>query len=595
MKTFSTLRQLILFLIFFIAFANAQTPSLGTYQCTQDDDGTPWTLELSQSTFTFGDLQGDWRVFSEEEIASSGMDASVIAGQGSLFQLTVNDEVRAIGVFYTGNGTPVVYLQTPEGLALTCTASQIANAPTTQPEEAQPEEQAPQLQPNTQTPTTRSPEQLTAMGIDPETMLIPDTFHCYEEFESDNYSQYSFALTILQGNRYSTPDGDGDYTTEENGSLIDVAFPSGPLSGDYTYGFTSYDDYGQKIALGGIGPDEVDYNCYQQGPREQQTLLEWAFKDPQPSTYTCVEEDTTNPGPTLEILGGRRYRVDGQEGEYAVDILSDPDDDLYSIDYLTGPWADGYGNAFGDEATGLREMTVSSDYGDFDCSRLGEPLQSINYGVALAPAPPAGSGGLEGLYGSWQPDVIGVCGGLCWSFLYFRPEGYVYQESPEGLLEDIDCTRTQPNGAPLCDTYKLEGDTIIFGSGDTETMNGAEIDGYTRIEKADGVQLNGTYTSFSYLQTNLDPNTNSGVAAERTLTFNPDGTFTSENFVGATAPNVVVSSESGSSGVYQIQGNTLTFNFSDGQVRREFFFVFPDEDPANPGALRIGGSDYSRE
>ncbi|MGL4611696.1 MAG: hypothetical protein ACRCYY_18805 [Trueperaceae bacterium] len=95
---------------------------------------------------------------------------------------------------------------------------------------------------------------------------------------------------------------------------------------------------------------------------------------------------------------------------------------------------------------------MKSDYGDFDCSRLGEPLQSIVYGEAIVPAPLEDSGGIDGLYGSWQPDILGSYGGLCWSFLYFRPEGYVYQEAPEDLLEEIDCTRTQPNGAPLYDT-----------------------------------------------------------------------------------------------------------------------------------------------
>ncbi|MGL4611695.1 MAG: hypothetical protein ACRCYY_18800 [Trueperaceae bacterium] len=97
------------------------------------------------------------------------------------------------------------------------------------------------------------------------------------------------------------------------------------------------------------------------------------------------------------------------------------------------------------------------------------------------------------------------------------------------------------------------------------------------------------------MQTSIADPSAGGVATERTITFYPDDTFTSENFVGGMSPDVTVTSEGSSSGTYQIQGNTLTFNFLDEQVRREFFFVFPDQDFGNPDTVRIGGSDYSRE
>ncbi|MGL4611697.1 MAG: hypothetical protein ACRCYY_18810 [Trueperaceae bacterium] len=139
----------------------------------------------------------------------------------------------------------------------------------------------------------------------------------------------------------ATPWGDGDIRTEDDSSLLDVIFLNGPLSGEYSYGGARYNNHGQHVWLGSLGADKVDFNCYQQEPRVQQALLEWVFKDPQASVYTCVEENTGTSGPTLEILEGRRYRVDGGEGEYSVDITNAPDDGLYSVDYLTGPWSDG--------------------------------------------------------------------------------------------------------------------------------------------------------------------------------------------------------------------------------------------------------------
>lgn len=65
--------------------------------------------------------------------------------------------------------------------------------------------------------------------------------------------------------------------------------------------------------------------------------------------------------------------------------------------------------------------------------------------------------------------------------------------------------------------------------------------------------------------------------------------------MGDPVAGVTVSNESSNSGTYQIQGNLLTLSFADGQVLKEFFFVMPGEDPANPEGLHIGGSDYTLE
>jgi hypothetical protein len=593
----ASLKLLFVILCCLAVQVSAQTPTLGTYQCIQNDNASEWTLELSQSTFTFGDLQGDWRLLSEEEIASTGTDLTSLPGFVAAFLLTVNSEPRAVGVSLGDT----INLQTFDSLSLSCTLSQLTQTnPLTTPTTT--------TQPTTPQPTANpTPEQLAAQGIDPEQTLIPDVFHCYQERQSDDYSKYDFALTILPGNRYSTPYGQGEFSVEAD-SIVEVAWLSGPFALENAYAFAGYNDYGQDMSL---TLDDLDFNCYQQGPREEQAKLEWAFKDPQPGSYACINTDDSSAGPTLELLENRRYRVDGQEGEYQVDIMNDPDDSLYSVDYLSGPWAEAYGNAFGNEETGERTVSANTEYGDFDCSRVSEPLQSIKYGTAAAPPPPAGAGGLKGLYAMWQPDTLGYCGGLCWSFLYFFPNGYVYTEEPDGPLEEIDCTRTRPNGSPFCDVYTLEGNTIYFRNGErkpfAQTSDGLSIDGsdYNRILPADSVQLNGVFRAFSYTQA---VGGQGGTAVEKTITFNPDGTFTREGFVGASftttdtgtslgdpVAGVTVSSESSNSGTYQIQGNTITLNFVDGQVLKEFFFVMPGEDPANPEALHIGGSDYTLE
>jgi hypothetical protein len=585
-----------LFTLVLVTFVTAQTPVLGTYRCIQNDNASAWTLELADSTFEFGGLEGDWHTISEAQLLNSGIEADALASVDSAFVLNVNGELRAFGI----SRDSTIFLQTIEDLSLTCDASGVAQTP-----------QNPLTTPPTTQPVSNpTPEQLAAQGIDPETMLIPDVFHCYQERPGDDFSQYDFDLTILPGNRYSTPFGDGDYSLEVD-SLIEVTWLSGPLASENSYGFASYGDYGQDISLYEIGVDELDFNCYQQGPRVEQIKLELAFKNAQPGSYTCVEEDTSNPGPRLEILGAHRYRVDGAEGEFAVDLMNDPEDDLPSIDYLSGPWADGYGFISSNEETGLRDISVSTDNGDFDCSMLGAPLQSIRYGTATAAPPPAGAGGLEGLYAMWQPDTLGYCGGLCWSFYYFFPNGYVYTEEPDTPLEEIDCTRTHPNGTALCDVYTLEGDSIYFRDGERKSFvqraDGLELDGgtYTKILPVENIRLDGEFKAFSYTAA---VGGQGGTAIEKKITFRPDGTFTRDGFVGASftatdtgtqfgspTAGVTVSSESSNSGTYQLQGNTLTLNFNDGQTSKEFFFIMPGEDPTKPEGFHMGGWDFILE
>jgi hypothetical protein len=493
-----------------------------------------------------------------------------------------------------GNLGTVVY-------TFTRVSSEVASTQTSTPEQTATN---PVSTPATQNTPALTPEQLAAQGINPETMLIPDTFHCYLDEYSDDYSQFDFALTILPNWQYSTDVGTGDY--EIVGDLpVEVKWLSGPFASEDAYAFANYDNYGQTISLHEIGAEGQDFNCYQRGSKEEQVKLELAFKDPQPGTvYSCVDEDDGTPA-TLEMLENRIYRVDGMDGDYTVDLMNDPESDSPGVDYLSGPWADSFGSISANEETGQREISATSHDATFDfvCSFLGSPLQGVQYGSATAAPPPAGAGGLEGFYANWEPDMsgMGLCtGGICWDYFYFFANGYVYTEKPEGLLEQIDCTRTQPNGAPLCDTYTLQGSTIYFSDGEAQsfaqTAEGLEIDGntYSRIPRFDGLLLNGVFEASSFA-----PTGQGGVAIQKTITFSPDGSFTRQGFAGGSyssnGTGVTATSEGSDSGTYQIQGNAITFNYSDGQMVSDFFFVIPGEDPNNPGAIRIGVWDFLRQ
>lgn len=605
MKSSSLLKLCLLSASFLTTFVSAQTADDlvgrweadgGTVTTTIHADGT-YTFEIpAQNYFEQGTWQFDGVNYSQQwqdPFTGEAMDETYLVEF-----LDANSFVQSGGNL---QGTVYTFVRTDAR----ATPNQSATDSSTAPNQSATN---PLDTPSSQSIASPTPDQLAAQGIDPETMLIPDEFHCYLDEYGDDYSQFDFALTILPNQQYSTDFGVGEYEIVDD-LPVEVNWLSGPLVGDYAYAFAGYDDYGQHISLSGVGADEQDFNCYQRGPKEEQLKLELAFKDPQPGTvYTCVEEDTGSQGPALELLENRIYRVDGIEGEYTVDLMNDPEDDLPGVDYVSGAWEGGYGFISANEETGMREISISSDYGDFECSFLGAPLQGVQFGSATAAPPPAGADGLEGFYAHWEMDMMGICGGVCWDYFYFFPNGYVYTERPDGLLENIDCTRTRPNGAPLCDVYTIEGSTIYFSDGErkpfAQTAEGLEIDGdtYSRIPGFDGLVLNGTYKALSYTAA---VGGQGGVAIEKTFTFKPDGTFTREGFAGASytstdtgtqfgdpVAGVTVTSESSNSGTYQIQGNAITFNYADGQVSTDFFFVMPGEDPANPGAIRVGGWDF---
>jgi hypothetical protein len=596
MNHFQSLPKLsLLFVCLWATLIHAQTAEnlVGTWEAHHESDIITQTIQ-TDGTYTFlipGDdeyqeyfEEGTWQ-FDGANLSQQYIDP----GTGEALNETYRLEFLGPDSFTQSGGNlgDVVYTFTRVRVA---TSEQAATTPLNAPTHQSTQSNTPSL----------TPDQLAQMGINPETMLIPDDFYCYLSEFGDGYSEYS-VLMILPNQRYSFDGSEGDYEIVDTGSLIEVAWRSGPFASEDSYAFASYGDYGQSISVHEIpyGEETYDLDCYQRGPANDQLQLELAFRDVQQGSYACINTDTGGLGPTLEILGDRIYRVDGIDGDYQIDLMSDPEDDIVNIDYLSGAWAGGYGSATANEETGMREVDVITEAEDYTCSLLGVGMQGIQYGAGTAPPPPGGAGGLEGFYANWEPDVsgMGLCsGGICWDYLYFLPNGYVYKEKPEGLLEDIDCTRTQPNGAPFCDTYILQGTTISFGDGQAksfaQTSAGLELDGrsYSRIQGYDGLVFNGRYEASSFSSTGQG-----GVAIQKTITFYPDGTFMWEGFAGGSAPNVTATSESSSQGTYQVQGNSITFNFADGQVSKELFFVIPGEDPNNPGALRIGSWDYLKQ
>ena len=442
-------------------------------------------------------------------------------------------------------------------------------------------------------------------GGNPAEALIPGEFRCYEEREGDDVARPHLTVQILPGGKYRTVNGGGSFSVRKDGSLRKVSWTGGPLGGS-DEGYLNFGDFGQDLSLNSVGPQERDYSCYQAGARENRAKLEFALKTPKVGQYPCTATDGSHKAVgTLEILSGGRYRFGGQEGRYSVDLLSDQNDDWSDLSFMGGPWDD-QSATYQEGEDGQRQLSPRRT----ECTTVVKPTPLPRYGTAKAPAPPKGSGGLTGAYASWTTDVGGYCGGLCWSFYLFNKNGYVFTDEPETGLADADCSRTKPNGLPVCEVYSFRNGQLKIGSGKPEalrkTADGYDLDGTTLIpiRPVSGLKLNGSYRSFS---ASVAVGGLSSSYSESYLRFTPDGRFSREASGGAsstftdtgtasgtTTGGVTASSKRASGGTYRFVDNTLELRYADGRVVRSFAFLADRKGgKAETGFVRIGGRDYT--
>ncbi|WP_216322222.1 hypothetical protein [Deinococcus aestuarii] len=459
--------------------------------------------------------------------------------------------------------------------------------------------------------------QFGAAGGDPESQVIPDEFRCYQVKEGSGLTP-ELVVQILPGGKYRTSSGAGSFGVSKDGSLRKTTWRGGPLNG--ASGYLNFGDHGQSFSLSDVGETAqtsgLRFECYQRGPMENLRLLQFRLKTPAPAPYPCVLSDGSGKsGGTLEILPGGAYRLGGQAGRVAVDFRSDQDEDWSDLEFTGGPLEGAIGS-YSEDESGVREVSVFRP--KMSCRSVTKPTPIPRYGTAKAPAPPRGSGGLTGAYAAWSPDTLAImgyggCGGtLCWSTRFFTKEGYVYTGEPEAGLDEADCSRTHPNGLPICEVYRVQAGKITFGGDKPETFRkegrNLQIGGqtYEPMLPLQGVGLGGAYESKSFVGGGTS--TTSG-SFQRDLVFTPQGRFSlnrsggvvsTATDTGTSLGNVIggvaVTSKGGSGGTYRVTGYTLELTYAGGHVERKFAFALPDKSgKPDLGLLRIAGSTYTRQ
>ena len=480
-------------------------------------------------------------------------------------------------------------------------------------------------EPNLPTVNPMNAAQFKAAGGNPARQIIPDEFRCYVKRKGDGLSP-DLTVQVLPGGTYRTVYGNGTYQINKDRK---ITWQGGPLN--KADGSLDFDDYGQAFSLSDVSEDTQDtslnFECYQRGPRENVALHNFKLRTPKPGSYSCVLADGQGDRGALEVGADNTYRFGGAAGRYRVDYRSDQDSARSSLT-LRGEGDLEESGFYSEDETGLRVFTLTVPTGGdlisrsspaWTCTAVAKPTPAPSlYGSEKAPAPPQGSGGLNGNFVHNRagklvpvlqigPDftssmVLGSeCpGNVCWAFAFFNPNGYVYTQEPKVDASEADCTRTYPNGLPRCEVYRVTGNTIQIGDRApvpfTLTGSGLNLDGqrYDKLQPMDTLILRGSYESLE-----VTPNLYlGGSTSSLALTFGEGRTFSlsSDRSTTVMVPGATVSNSNRAAtltGTYKFSGNTVELTYRDGRVVRQFAALPVEGGKITPTLLRIGGVTYS--
>jgi hypothetical protein len=372
------------------------------------------------------------------------------------------------------------------------------------------------------------------------------------------------------------------------------------------------------------------------------------FQEPVPGVYGCFAAGNDpfsvtaqNTGATLEIYPNNIYILKtasaSEQGLFEVQEAAEFEgffESGSSVDFIPNN-SDTYylGYFFVDGSGGMYVLVQLTDSSYLRCESANADIAATNehiFGPATelpelpvtpedellpattkTPLPPAGAGGLSGVYmyedeeGTYVPTFANnIAGGYTEfhnEYFYFMPEGYVYPDIYEWSYEALDCSRVRKDNRPLCDTYSLSGDTITFsnyGGPRSFTRDGNDliIDGRRFVYQtpADGLRFDGKFLFAAFDGYTLD---------ERYHTFFSNGTFTAESSRSNNASVSLADTTTYSStysetptafGTYAVRGNTIEFTYADGSTVKRVFSYETDAS-GQVEYIYINGAIYSRE
>lgn len=356
--------------------------------------------------------------------------------------------------------------------------------------------------------------------------------------------------------------------------------------------------------------------------------------------YECIYHEAKSDGSYADRASFKfDFYPEGQA--YAFNAETHFEDHGYQIDTVnqTLKWTSGvfkiYWNdeatryAFLNDGTPVIQLSRNAVYGyeTLTCTRTGpakevspyqkaiaenDPETELQPPTVLAPLPPAGSGGLSGLYltlngsGYWMNDFNGGSTFIPAStrYYYFMADGYYYEGLYGWSYEALDCRRVKKDGKPLCGTYLIRDGQIQLDGGAwvafEQTASSVTINGKAWLkENPPPTTLHG---SWSMTNGSSLPN-GGGAYYTNSWVLRRDGTFET-GFASSVLVNsspswadsntsVTGGSSNSHTGRYSIKDYTLTLEYNDGTVVKKVFWI-SDKDSDPHAYIYINGSMFYR-
>ncbi len=288
-------------------------------------------------------------------------------------------------------------------------------------------------------------------------------------------------MIVVSGNTYSTGIGSGTIQVLSDDDDFDIEFRSGPLDGQAVQVY--FDTHGQYF---NISPNARSASCYQNGASEARAQLSFERASLNAGDYTCRDIDT-GKDVILAISMDGRYSLGNTQGTWhAIESIKDFETTVvFSDGALDGAEIAYYEtddsgiSEFGyvtTDADGLFDNGSSQGPSTLNCWRDDEPISDPVYGAQEAPLPTPPTVALSGRYvrSVYFYSVMDLYHRA--DHFWFDANGYAYRgETP---YTGLDCSRTQPNGLPFCDTYQFDGNTLTFFS-----PLGNEIESYSVVNE----------------------------------------------------------------------------------------------------------------
>jgi hypothetical protein len=480
-----------------------------------------------------------------------------------------------------------------------------------------------------------------AVGVDPETVLLPGTFDCYITTEARAVdSRPDIRIDSDLGQSYTLTDGtmtgSGSWRLVPDDVFDYVLEFSGPLESSGSVYVSTNDGLGQSFEIDHPARD-AELTCWQDGPAADTQRQQMAAVAPLTGAMDCVRAD----GVRMKLVYGNGvYMVDGARGSYVASL-----DGLYDswegkMTFSGGPFDLQDGTLEAEDGT--LTLTVSQTWSEgsvfysssetttLAACRMTAPTRlDPVYGTAPAAPATAPHGGLpEGLYRSWESSYVynGGFGNLVFGDVYtfVAPGGRIITDPDLALIGDLpDCSRTTPSGEEFCGEYRIIGGMLTrrdereYGPDAWDdnapfrlTDTGFVIDEveYTRVTPPTVADVQGTWTVDGF--TGSGPGLGGGVGqyqdSETRWTFTGDGRFdwvSSGTNSTLISPDPILGGVSGGgsssfydagTGTFALDGIWLSLAFDDGRVKRLPVFTSPPDQDGLRGITIDGDSLYSQ-